>query len=213
MIGGEYVAGAVLLVIILIAELIAEVNTDRARASIKALIGSVPQTALVRRSGGDETIPIAELSLGDIVIVRAGEKILVAGAVSRSPESARCAAGSEPQSHWGEQMNFNKSTGAILLAALVITPGAMAHDPKEHAREEAEMMRVPVQIQPAPDPAVAPKPELPKIRFAEMDTDGDRRITREEWRGNGSAFRKLNRNKDGVLAGVEVEVPVKAQPK
>jgi cation transport ATPase len=39
--GGETVAGAVLMVIILIAEL----NTERARASIKALIGSVPRTA------------------------------------------------------------------------------------------------------------------------------------------------------------------------
>ena len=48
MIGGEYVAGSVLLNIILIAEFIAEFNTDRARASIKALIGSVPQVALVR---------------------------------------------------------------------------------------------------------------------------------------------------------------------
>ena len=47
MIGGEYVAGAVLMTIILIAEFIAELNTERARASIKALIGSVPQTALV----------------------------------------------------------------------------------------------------------------------------------------------------------------------
>lgn len=48
MIGGEYVAGSVLLNIILIAEFIADLNTDRARASIKALIGSVPQVALVR---------------------------------------------------------------------------------------------------------------------------------------------------------------------
>ena len=37
MFGGETVAGAVLMVIILIAEFIAELNTDRTRASIKAL--------------------------------------------------------------------------------------------------------------------------------------------------------------------------------
>src|SRR5215211_816103 len=48
MIGHEYVAGAVLMMIILIAEFIAELNTDRARASIKALIGSVPQKATIR---------------------------------------------------------------------------------------------------------------------------------------------------------------------
>jgi cation transport ATPase len=54
--GGETVAGAVLMVIILIAESIAELNTERARASIKELIGSVPQIALVR-SGNGEGIP------------------------------------------------------------------------------------------------------------------------------------------------------------
>src|SRR5262245_57170241 len=42
-VGGETVAGAVLMVIILIAEFIADLNTDRARASIKALIGAAPQ--------------------------------------------------------------------------------------------------------------------------------------------------------------------------
>jgi cation transport ATPase len=43
--GGETVAGAVLMTIILIAEFIAELNTDRARASIKNLVGSVPVSA------------------------------------------------------------------------------------------------------------------------------------------------------------------------
>ena len=75
MIGKEYVAGAVLMTIILIAEFIAELNTDRARASIKALIGSVPQVALIRANGQERTIPIAQLKIGDIVLVRGGEKI------------------------------------------------------------------------------------------------------------------------------------------
>lgn len=56
--GGETVAGAVLMVIILIAEFIAELNTDRARASIKSLIGSVPQTALVREGSAERIVPI-----------------------------------------------------------------------------------------------------------------------------------------------------------
>src|SRR5215211_5451309 len=70
MIGGEYVAASVLVTIILIAEFIAELNTDRARASIKALIGSVPQFALVRANGQERKIPIAELKVGDTVLVR-----------------------------------------------------------------------------------------------------------------------------------------------
>ncbi|MBK6729084.1 MAG: hypothetical protein IPG63_18100 [Xanthomonadales bacterium] len=63
--GGETVAGAVLMVIILFAEFIAGLNTDRARASIKSLIGSVPQVALVRANGSERLVPIADLRRGD----------------------------------------------------------------------------------------------------------------------------------------------------
>lgn len=79
--GGETVAGAVLMVIILIAEFIADLNTDRARASIKSLIGSVPQVALVRANGSERSVAIAEVNIGDMVLVRAGEKIPVDGHV------------------------------------------------------------------------------------------------------------------------------------
>ena len=70
MFGGETVAGAVLMVIILIAEFIADLNTDRARASIKALIGSVPQVALLRTASGERTVPLAEMKVGNVVLVR-----------------------------------------------------------------------------------------------------------------------------------------------
>lgn len=73
--GGEAVAGSVLMIIILIAEFIAELNTDRARASIKGLIGSVPQTATVRTDNQERAVPISGLQIDDIVLVRAREKL------------------------------------------------------------------------------------------------------------------------------------------
>src|SRR5215212_4950385 len=77
--GGEAIAGAVLMVIILIAEFIADLNTDRARASIRGLIGNVPQTAVVRANGSERSVPIDQLKVGDVVLVRAGEKVPVDG--------------------------------------------------------------------------------------------------------------------------------------
>ena len=74
--GGETVAGAVLMAIILIAEFIAEPNTDRARASIKSLIGSVPRVALARGAGGEKTVPIADVKVGDVVLVQASPRIV-----------------------------------------------------------------------------------------------------------------------------------------
>lgn len=119
MIGKEYVAGAVLMTIILIAEFIAELNTDRARASIKALIGSVPQTAIVRADGQERTVPLAELKVGDVVLVRTGEKIPVDGTIVDGEGSVNEA----PIT--GESMPQEKSPDASVLAGTVVESGAL----------------------------------------------------------------------------------------
>ncbi len=119
MIGGEYVAGSVLMVIILIAELIAELNTARARASIKALIGSVPQTALVRRGTTEQTVPVADVRRGDVVIVRAGEKIPVDGLVS----GGRASVNEAPIT--GESIPLDKIPGTSVFAGTVVELGAI----------------------------------------------------------------------------------------
>src|SRR5215218_7646172 len=119
MIGREYIAGAVLMTIILIAEFIADLNTDRARASIKALIGSVPQTALVRRATGDVTVPLGEVKPGDVVIVRAGEKIPVDGVVRGGDASVNQA----PIT--GESVPQEKQAGAPVFAGTVVESGAL----------------------------------------------------------------------------------------
>ncbi|OYY67256.1 MAG: exopolyphosphatase [Burkholderiales bacterium 28-67-8] len=122
MVGGETVAGAVLMVIILIAEFIAELNTDRARASIKSLIGSVPQVALRRGEGseGDErSVPVAELRVGDVVLVRAGEKVPVDGSVIGGQGAVNEA------SITGESLPKDKQVGSTVFAGTVLASGAL----------------------------------------------------------------------------------------
>ncbi len=117
--GGETIAGAVLMVIILFAEFIAGLNTDRARASIKSLIGSVPQVALVRGDQGERSIPIAQLRAGDIVLVRAGEKIPVDGVVVAG-------AGSVNQAPiTGESVPVDKAADSPVFAGTVLDSGAL----------------------------------------------------------------------------------------
>lgn len=148
--GGEYVAGSVLLVIILIAEFIADLNTERARASIKALIGSVPQVALVRRPGGDQLVSVADLRMGDVVIVRAGEKIPADGVVRGGGASVNEA----PIT--GESIPKEKEPGDEVFAGTVVDLGALDVETRKVGEdtlfsriialvEGAEEQRAPVQ--------------------------------------------------------------------
>ena len=117
--GGETVAGAVLMVIILIAEFIAELNTDRARASIKSLIGLVPQVALLRGAGGQRTVAVGELKIGDVVLVRPGERIPVDGTVVGGQGSVNEA----PIT--GESIPKDKTLDAPVFAGTVVDSGAL----------------------------------------------------------------------------------------
>ena len=117
--GGETVAGAVLMVIILIAEFIAELNTDRARASIRSLIGSVPQVALVRDADGERTVQIADLKMGDVVLVRPGEKIPVDGRVVGGEGSV------DEAPITGESIPKDKALGSQVFAGTLVDSGAL----------------------------------------------------------------------------------------
>lgn len=119
LVGGEEEAGAVLMVIILIAEFIAELNTDRARASIRGLIGSVPRTALVRDSGRERTVAIDQLQVGDVVLVRAGDKLPVDGLIVSGGGSVNEA----PIT--GESVPKDKTEGDEVFAGTVLESGAV----------------------------------------------------------------------------------------
>jgi Zn2+/Cd2+-exporting ATPase len=118
-IAGEYAAAAILMTIILVAEFIADLNTDRARASIKALIGSVPQVALVREGPGERTVAVADLRVGDIVLVRGGEKLPVDGVVIGGQAAVNEA------TITGESVPVERGPGDSVLAGTLVETGAL----------------------------------------------------------------------------------------
>jgi heavy metal translocating P-type ATPase len=117
--GKEYLAGSVVLMIILIAEYIASASGEKARNSIKELIGSVPQTAIVKKDGKEETVPINDLKIGDVVLVKAGEKIPVDGKVTAGNGSVNQA----PIT--GESVPLEKAPGNEAFAGTILESGAL----------------------------------------------------------------------------------------
>ena len=76
-----YFEAATLAFLFSIAELLERYSMDRARNSLQELMDLSPDEATVKRNGTEETIPVDEVAVGDIVVVKPGEKIPMDGAV------------------------------------------------------------------------------------------------------------------------------------
>ncbi len=80
MIGATEEAAAVV-VLFLIGEMLEGVAAGRARASIQGLADLVPKTALVERAGRTVEVPAEQLGVGDIIVVRPGDRIPADGEI------------------------------------------------------------------------------------------------------------------------------------
>lgn len=78
---GEWAEGAFLLFLFAIGHALENYAMARARNAISALADLAPDEALVRRGETTETIPIDELIVGDVVIVRSNERLPADGFV------------------------------------------------------------------------------------------------------------------------------------
>ena len=82
-----YFEAATLAFLFSVSELLERYSMDRARNSLQELMDLSPDEATVRRDGEEVTVSVDEVSVGDTVIVRPGEKIPLDGDI-REGESA-----------------------------------------------------------------------------------------------------------------------------
>uniref|UniRef100_F4C152 P-type Cu(+) transporter n=2 Tax=Sphingobacteriaceae TaxID=84566 RepID=F4C152_SPHS2 len=76
-----YEAAAVVILFIMLGKLLEERAKSNTSSAIKKLIGLQPKNVFVITEEGEKEIPIAEVQVGDQLLVRSGEKIPVDGAV------------------------------------------------------------------------------------------------------------------------------------
>ncbi len=78
---GEYIAGAMVALMMVTGELLEDLTIARTGQAIRSLMSLEPETARVLRTDQEVVLPIDEVVVGDIVVVRPGEKIPVDGTV------------------------------------------------------------------------------------------------------------------------------------
>ncbi len=74
-------ASAVVITLVLLGKWLEARAKHQTTEAIRALNALRPETATVRRDGADQSVPIAQVKVGDLIVVRPGERIPVDGLV------------------------------------------------------------------------------------------------------------------------------------
>jgi Cu+-exporting ATPase len=111
-------SAAFIITLILLGRLLEARAKGQTGAAIKALIGLQPKTARVVRAGVESDVPVAQVLVGDLVVVRPGEKVPVDGIVEK---------GSSPVDEsmlTGEPIPVGKHPGDEVIGATMNTTGS-----------------------------------------------------------------------------------------
>lgn len=116
---GAPLEGAMLVFLYSISEAAEGYTEEKTRGAIKALMELTPKVALVRRDGGEQEIPIEELVVGDLFIVKPGQSIATDGEVLEGDSSVNQA----PVT--GESVPVQKHLGDPVFAGSINGEGAL----------------------------------------------------------------------------------------
>jgi Cd2+/Zn2+-exporting ATPase len=111
--------GALLLFLFSFSNVLQRHALERTQRAIESLLTLRPETALVKRPDGDEVVRVEDLAVGDIVIVRPGERIPVDGVVCEGASSV------DESSLTGESMPVSKVVGSALFAGTLNQSGGI----------------------------------------------------------------------------------------
>ena len=111
---------AVVVLLFALGEMLEGVAAGRARDGIRALAALIPRTALrLRSDGATEQIPASDLSVGDLVLVRPGDRVPCDGTI----EDGTSALDESPVT--GESIPVTRGPGDAVVAGSIHAEGAL----------------------------------------------------------------------------------------
>ena len=146
---------AVILALISVGKWLEAKAKGRTSEAIKRLINLRPKTARVMRSGQELDLPVDEISVGDVVIARPGERIAVDGIVIDGRSAV------DESMITGESLPVDKKPGDPVIAGTVNKEGLLRYETARVGRDTAlaQIIRLVEQAQgsKAPIQALADK--------------------------------------------------------
>jgi len=147
---GEPLEGATLIVLFALAEALESFTTDRARDSLRGLMELTPAQAIRLSAGREEAVRVEALAVGDVIVIRPGDRIPMDGVITAGASDVNQAAIT------GESAPVTKAAGAEVFAGTVNGGGALevrvTHLAQDntlsriiHLVEEAQSVRAPSQ--------------------------------------------------------------------
>lgn len=114
---GEYWEAAAVSFLFMLGEWLEARTIEKTRSSIKSLLDLAPVTARVKRNGAELEIPAEEVVIGDVIIIKPGEKIPADGKVIEGFASVNQAAIT------GESMPLEKELGSSVYSGTIVESG------------------------------------------------------------------------------------------
>lgn len=114
-----YETAGVIITLIMLGKTLEAVSKGRTSEAIKKLMGLAPKTAVILENGQEKEIPIDEVEIGDVILVKPGDKIPVDGTVTGGHTAI------DESMLTGESMPVDKTEGDPVYAASINTTGVI----------------------------------------------------------------------------------------
>jgi len=147
---GQFFTAIVIAFFVLFAELLEGYTVGGGRRAIENLINALPRHVTVRRNGQESELKAEELSIGEVIVIRPGERIPVDGTVIKGSSYV------DQSSITGESLPIEKTEQSKIFAGTINKNGVLEVSVERVGRdttfgkiiqvvEEAEKSKAPVQ--------------------------------------------------------------------